>query len=94
MAVMALALLASQPAVAFGPDRGGEARDGERSGHHDEGPDYQFSGPNFNFSMSRRAAPSDDSEQKRADNADEQQDKPQQRRPGFFQRILHSLFGN
>jgi len=91
MVVMALALLVSQPALAFGPDCRGEAEGGERTQQHDEGPDYQFSGSNFNFSIIRRAAPSDDADQKRADPADEQQEK-QQNRPNFFQRILHSLF--
>jgi hypothetical protein len=94
MVVMALMVLALRPAVAFGPDRAGDPKEGEPAGRHDDPPEYQFSGTNFNFSMSRLAPPSDDADQKRTDTADEQQEKQQQNRPGFFQRLLRSLFWN
>jgi hypothetical protein len=54
--------------------------------------DYQYSGSNFNFSMSRNptppnsaAAPGNDADEKAA---------AEKARPGFFQRLIRDIFGD
>jgi hypothetical protein len=53
--------------------------------------DYQYSGSNFNFSMSRNptpnnaAAPDNDTDEKAA---------AEKARPGFFQRLIRGIFGD
>ncbi len=91
-AVILLAAMAARPALAFsvGSHGDGPAMD---QGSADQQPRppaaYHYSNPQFNFSMSRSAAPDGTVIQRRAVSPGHSAD-----RPGLFQRLYRSVFGD
>jgi hypothetical protein len=53
---------------------------------------YRYSGDNFNFSMSRNPTPPNTVGP--ADSAATEKAAPEKSQPGFFQRIIHAIFGD
>jgi hypothetical protein len=52
--------------------------------------EYLYSGNNFNFSMSRHPSPLENTSASQETNPE----PPPRSRPGFFQRVIHSIFGD
>jgi len=90
--VVLVALAVSGPARAFSDESG---NDGSSAGvQQDASPypppaDYRYSGNGFNVSMSRNLTQPDGNP-----DADSRQPQPRQSQPGFFGRMLHSIFGD
>jgi hypothetical protein len=54
--------------------------------------DYRYSGNSFNFSMSRTPSPPNGAASRDSDDADRA--AADKSRPGFFERIIHAIFGD
>jgi len=88
--IVLVAIAVGGPAQAFPEDS-----DDSRQDSASERPsDYRYSGTGFNFSMSR--TPTEPKGAVPANSADTESDQaqPRRERPGFFQRVIHSVFGS
>lgn len=88
-------MAACGPALAFpdDSDNDGASASGRQDGPAEHPPtDYRYSGNGFNFSMSRNATQPKDAPS--SQDSDAEQTQQSRSKPGFFQRIIRSIFGD